>query len=82
MSDRAPDDEEQVLRDARAKAARLFDDLTARARDLEHFAGRRAPEAFEPGRRAFADAIGSTRAVIDRLDAALKQGSEETDEGR
>lgn len=82
MSDRAPDDEEQVLRDARAKAARLFDDLTARGRDLERFAGRPAPGAFEPGRRACADAVASARAVVERLDAALKQGSEATDEGR
>ena len=72
-------DELQVLRDARAKAAKLFADLTARSRDLDRFAGQLAPEKIEPGRRAFADAVESTRTVIERLDAALKQISEGTD---
>jgi hypothetical protein len=75
MSDQVQD-EEQLLRDARAKAKRLLDGMIAQSIDLERSAGTQlAPDRRAAGAAAFARAIDATRKTIEQLDLALGQAS-------
>ena len=69
--------DEQLLRDARAKAERLVADLVAQQRDLDRFASRPqvvlAPEKVAQGRAAFEDAIESARRTVAGIDRALRE---------
>jgi ABC-type transporter Mla subunit MlaD len=71
--DHDPWNEEQLLRDAKAKAERLIADLTAQLDDLERFPGQisLAPEKLAQGRQAFANAIRSARDTLENIDHAL-----------
>jgi hypothetical protein len=72
-------DQQQLLRDARAKAEKLVTDLVAQQQDLDRFAtGRQiaiAPDRLAPGRQAIARAIDSTRRTIEGIDQALATAS-------
>jgi hypothetical protein len=67
--------EDQLLRDAKAKAEKLIASLIAQRDDLDRFTGHIAPEKIAQGRKAFADAIGSTRKTLDGIEKALRAAS-------
>ncbi len=67
-----PWESDTLLREARAKAQRLIDSLMAQSRDMDRFAATLAPDRVEAGRRAFADAIESTRLTLAGIDRALE----------
>ena len=71
MSDHSQTDESQLLRDARAKAAKLMANLIAQRDDLARFAAQIAPDKRDAGQRAFANAIESTRRTLEGIDQAL-----------
>jgi hypothetical protein len=68
-------DQQQLLRDARAKTQKLVTDLVAQQQDLDRFASGRqiaiAPEKLAPGQQAIARAIDSARRTIEGIDQAL-----------
>ncbi|MDB5320539.1 MAG: hypothetical protein JWN40_2170 [Phycisphaerales bacterium] len=72
MSDHPQTDESQLLRDARAKAARLMANLIAQRDDLARFAPQIAPDKRAQGQLAFANAIESTRKTLEGIDQALR----------
>jgi len=65
-------DEEQLLRDARAKAEKLMANLIAQRDDLIKFAPQIAPDKLQQGQTAFANAIESTGKMLHNLDQALR----------
>ena len=70
MSD--PDwDDNQLLRDAKAKAQKLLASLIAQHDDLDGSAGQIAADQLARGRSVFADAIGSTRKTLEQIEQAL-----------
>lgn len=60
---------------AKAKAEKLIATLIAQSTDLDRFASQLAPEKLDTGRRAFADAIGSTQKTLAQIEQALSTGS-------
>ena len=71
MSD--PDcDQDRLLRDAKAKAEKLIASLIAQQDDLDRFAAHVDPDKFAQGKKAFAEAIGSTRKTLDGIENALR----------
>jgi hypothetical protein len=72
-------DEQQLLRDARAKAQKLIAQLLAQQEDLDRFSSQQqivlSPEQLAQGKQAFAQAIESTRKTLQGIDAALEQTS-------
>jgi hypothetical protein len=71
MTDPSPTPESQLLRDARAKAVALMNNLIAQRDDLARFAPQIAPDKQAAGQQAFANAIESTRRALEGIDQAL-----------
>jgi hypothetical protein len=64
-------DDNQLLRDAKAKAEKLLASLIAQRDDLDRSAGKIAADQLARGRSVFTDAIGSTRKTLEQIDHAL-----------
>ncbi|HEY7119834.1 MAG TPA: hypothetical protein VH475_24805 [Tepidisphaeraceae bacterium] len=71
-----PSEDDQLLRDARAKAQKLLAGLIAQCHDLDRFAGQLAPDRLAQGQQAFANAIDSARRTLDGIDQALSAGAQ------
>jgi len=65
-------DDIELLRQARAKASKLLDNLIAQRDDLERAALRLASDQQELGRQAFESAIASARRTLEGIDGALR----------
>jgi hypothetical protein len=72
MPDSSQTPDSQLLRDARAKAAKLMANLIAQRDDLARFEPQIAPDKRAAGQRAFANAIESTRKTLEGIDQALR----------
>jgi hypothetical protein len=64
--------EQQLLRDAQAKAQKLMDRLIAQRDDLERSGLALAPEKLARGKAVFAEAIQSTRKTLQEIEHALQ----------
>jgi hypothetical protein len=65
-------DEQQLLRDAQAKAQKLVDRLIAQRDDLERSGVALAPDKLALGKAAFAEAIRSTQKTLEEIEPALQ----------
>jgi hypothetical protein len=64
-------DEENLLRQAKAKAEKLIASLIAQQQDLDRFATQIGQDKLAQGQKAFADAIGSAQKTLEGIDKAL-----------
>ncbi len=65
-------DEQQLLRDAQAKAQKLMDRLIAQRDDLGRSGLSLAPDRLARGKAAFAEAIQSTQKTLHGIEHALR----------
>lgn len=73
--------DQELLREAKAKAQKLMASLIEQSQDLDRFVGRMAPDKLAEGQQAFEVAINSARRALQQIDLALQGTAPRTEEG-
>lgn len=73
--------DQELLREAKAKAQKLMASLIEQSQDLDRFVGQMAPEKLAEGQQAFEHAIRSARRALQQIDLALQSNGPRAEEG-